>query len=364
MCEKVDDIKELFGPEIQIGKFFNRFAQDKCRYASWEHCYVFFKKFFYPEDKEKDVDIDKAALNLAFYLASWGMYRGSSFLLQHDYKIHEGLIEEISKDNYSKYKSLLDENVDNYGKKWDIIDKLIKNYGNKIDDNCKDADCANCKKNENCGEIVKIYCKYAKNYAKKLPSDTLVTKILMGIFGCIPAYDRYFKKGVEIYKRFCIKDKNNKIDKLNGDGYQLLWNFYNKEIKNKDIKISLKCSEYEKYDKEKYYYPPMKLVDSYFWQIGYDADMGKVKCDNKDIYLCTLQKDSDGHIEYFLYVYTKTNNIYKLQLDFEYKLPQRKIEIEEGITLKPEELNELNAKIETAKEKLEKNIYDSNNEKS
>ena len=28
------------------------------------------------------------ALNLAFYLASWGMYRGSSFLLDKSYKIH------------------------------------------------------------------------------------------------------------------------------------------------------------------------------------------------------------------------------------------------------------------------------------
>ena len=102
----------------------------------------------------------------------------------------------------------------------------------------------------------------------------------------------------------------------------------------------------------------MKRVDMYFWQIGYDADMGNVKCDNNEIYLCTLQKGSDGNIENVLYVYTKTNNIYRIKLNSDYKLPQ-KIKIEKGITLEPENLNN---NIQAAKAKLEKNIYNSNNE--
>ena len=367
MCKKLDknSIKDLFDPAIQINKFFKRLTtQINGRYASWEHCYVFFKDFFKSENK----DLDAAALNLAFYLASWGMYRGSSFLLQHDYKIHKDLIENIidkEKISDDKIKYLLNDK--DYNKEnWNTIYNLIKNYGAKIElcndkenndcDNC-DNECK-CDNNENCGMIVKAYSKYAKKYADKLPSDTLVTKILMGIFGCIPAYDRYFKKGVAIYNKFCVKDKD-KIGGLNPKGYESLWNFYENKIKIKNnIKTSLKCSEYK--NNKKYKYPPMKLVDSYFWQIGYDADMGKVKCDNNKIYLCTLQKGSNGNIENVLYVYTKTNNIYIIKLNSDYKLPQ-KIEIEEGITLKPEELN---AKIETAKEKLEKNIYDSNKEQS
>ncbi|VEJ05791.1 Uncharacterised protein [Campylobacter lari] len=32
---------------------------------------------------------------LSFYLASWGMYRGSSFLLRYDYKIYKTILEEL-----------------------------------------------------------------------------------------------------------------------------------------------------------------------------------------------------------------------------------------------------------------------------
>jgi hypothetical protein len=50
------------------------------RLRSWDHCYKFFQGGF--EDNEL------ASLHLAFYLASWGMYRGSSFLLDKDYLVH------------------------------------------------------------------------------------------------------------------------------------------------------------------------------------------------------------------------------------------------------------------------------------
>ncbi|MFH1661746.1 MAG: hypothetical protein ABIA02_01460, partial [Candidatus Falkowbacteria bacterium] len=70
------DIKET------IRDFFKEIeGDDNHRYKSWEHCYNYFSL----EDKEINKDI--ACLHLAFYLASWGMYRGSTFLLQKDYLI-------------------------------------------------------------------------------------------------------------------------------------------------------------------------------------------------------------------------------------------------------------------------------------
>lgn len=54
------------------------------RYRSWEHCY---SNFYHARGKD-NADLDYLSLQLAFYLASWGMYRGSSFLLQKDYKVH------------------------------------------------------------------------------------------------------------------------------------------------------------------------------------------------------------------------------------------------------------------------------------
>ena len=66
------------------------------RFRSWEHCY----SNFYRARQEEKPDIDYLSLQLAFYLASWGMYRGSSFLLQKDYRIHTPVVEEILEDKY------------------------------------------------------------------------------------------------------------------------------------------------------------------------------------------------------------------------------------------------------------------------
>ena len=47
------------------------------------------------------MDYDYLSLQLAFYLASWGMYRGSSFLLQKDYKVHEAVVKELLDSKYN-----------------------------------------------------------------------------------------------------------------------------------------------------------------------------------------------------------------------------------------------------------------------
>lgn len=46
-------------------------------YHSWEHCYTFFASH--------PTNFDLASLHLAFYLASWGMYRGSTAIRNYDY---------------------------------------------------------------------------------------------------------------------------------------------------------------------------------------------------------------------------------------------------------------------------------------
>ena len=66
------------------------------RFSSWEHCY----KCFSAARKSNEPDEDYLCLHLAFYLASWGMYRGSSFLLKKDYKVHLPVVQEILKEKY------------------------------------------------------------------------------------------------------------------------------------------------------------------------------------------------------------------------------------------------------------------------
>lgn len=49
--------------------------------------------------KQPNPDYDYLSLQLAYYLASWGMLRGSSFLLWKDYKIHIPMVKEMLKPN-------------------------------------------------------------------------------------------------------------------------------------------------------------------------------------------------------------------------------------------------------------------------
>lgn len=73
-------------------EFYNDLKVDENgRYRSWEHCYSHFIK----ARGSQEIDYDYLSLQLAFYLASWGMYRGSSFLLQKDYKVHIPVVKEL-----------------------------------------------------------------------------------------------------------------------------------------------------------------------------------------------------------------------------------------------------------------------------
>ncbi|MBI4842818.1 MAG: hypothetical protein HY809_00625 [Nitrospirae bacterium] len=86
----------------------------------------------------------------------------------------------------------------------------------------------------------------------------MVTKILLGTLGCIPAYDRYFIDG--------LREKGISHSKLSKNNFLAVVGFYNN---NKDsFDYVQKAIE----DRNKIYYPTMKLVDMYFWQIGFEAD--------------------------------------------------------------------------------------------
>ena len=131
------------------------------RYASWDHCFNYFRREF---DEGRVVQIagdnlQLSCLHLGFYLASWGMYRGRAALLQHSAQVLTPVVEVLS-TSPSEIWSLDAERYDN-----NSLDLLL--------------DCAH-------------------RVRQKLPgaaSDTLVTKVMLGVFGNVPAFDRYYRKG-------------------------------------------------------------------------------------------------------------------------------------------------------------------------
>ncbi len=105
------------------------------RYRSWEHCYKYFSSTnFSSPNKEFKKKI--ACLHLGFYLASWGMYRGSSFLLQKDYLVHMPAVELIikRKNDFQNidFSKLKDKKLKN--KKIEEIITFVKKIKNKYKD--------------------------------------------------------------------------------------------------------------------------------------------------------------------------------------------------------------------------------------
>jgi hypothetical protein len=134
------------------------------RYLSWEHCHNAFVQHRHERD---EATVDHLCLHLAWYLASWGMLR-NSFLMQKDYKVHKAVVKLIYQPEWETL--------------WDITaDKLAQEtYANHIMKLCK--------------AITNAYISTGAG----IPTETLLTKILLGTIGCVPAYDRYFKKALSL----------------------------------------------------------------------------------------------------------------------------------------------------------------------
>jgi len=161
------DIKKSFNQFLE-GNGKNKGRKPNERYASFDFCYNYFYSF-YKQNKLSELanekNLQNSCLQIGFYLASWGMMRGSSFLLEKSVRNFSDLIIAISKMN---------------PKFWEID---VPNY-----DDEKISLLLKCKQ-----EIIDALEK------ENNPSDTLVTKIMLGIFANIPAFDQYFRKSLKVH---------------------------------------------------------------------------------------------------------------------------------------------------------------------
>jgi hypothetical protein len=195
------------------------------RYKSWEHCFSYFS--------QKKLDEVIACLHLSFYLASWGMYRGSSFLLWKDYLVHRDVVKRILTLQHLRnidFSKQCDSKIDEIFE----LSSWIRNW-------------------------YQDHIKHVNGTAKKIHvTDTLVTKILLGTLGCIPAYDRYFIEG--------LRAKGLSHSRLSKDNFLSVVKFYKLNKDDFDsVQQSIKRTS-------GIYYPTMKLVDMYFWKIGFDKN--------------------------------------------------------------------------------------------
>ena len=211
-------------------------ATENGRSRSWEHCY----RVFRDARIDPSPDYDNLSLHLAFYLASWGMYRGSSFLLQKDYKVLSPIVSEVLKPEY------------------DCL------FG---------VACVDLREPEIQERLTNVYAYIAKHFrlirkevagreVASSVSPVLVTKILMGTLGCVPAYDRFFQDGVATYKvttqEYSQKSVLRRVD------------FYEEHSDClEEVRRGMQTDDLT--------YPQMKLLDMGFWQVGFERDAGDAK---------------------------------------------------------------------------------------
>jgi len=136
--------------------------QPTSRYASFDYCFNYFQAHR-EEDRLAALagpeQLELSCLQLGFYLASWGMLRGSSELLQRSVKSLVPVIEAIA----AAPDELWTIDADHYSP----------------------GAC----------DAITRFARVLRGVLHPGASDILVTKIILGTTGCIPAFDTNFKRG-------------------------------------------------------------------------------------------------------------------------------------------------------------------------
>ena len=217
--------------------FYDDARRDKNgRSRSWEHCY----RVFRDARTDPSPDYDYLSLHLAFYLASWGMYRGSSFLLQKDYKVLVPVVEKILKPEYDCLFGLACTDWRN-----DDVQTQLTNVYNDI-----------------ANDFGPVRNQVAGREVPSPVSPVLITKILMGTLGCVPAYDRFFGIGA----KYLGLEKDTYQEK----SLRELVDFY--EAHNDRLEEARRGMRTEDLT-----YPQMKLLDMGFWQVGFEKEARDAK---------------------------------------------------------------------------------------
>ena len=204
-------------------------ASENGRSRSWEHCY----RVFRDARTDPSPDYDYLSLHLAFYLASWGMYRGSSFLLQKDYKVLVPIVEEVLKSEYDCLFGVACTDL-----REPEVQVMLKNVYDYI-----------------AAHFRPIRDEVAGRKVASSVSPVLITKILMGTLGCVPAYDRFFQDGVATYKVTTQEYSLESVRKL-----AKFYEAHNDRLE--EARRGMWVGDLT--------YPQMKLLDMGFWQIGFE----------------------------------------------------------------------------------------------
>jgi hypothetical protein len=165
------------------------------------------------------------------------MYRGSSFLLQKAYTVHDDAIRVLASDEFEKL--------------WGIDFGAFETDKELIPLVCGLQEA-----------LYKVYRREVDQKNSAQPTDTLLTKIILGTLGILPAYDRYFLDGLkqEDGTRGCMRPNEKSIN----------WLLAFVESNRAELQDAQEAIG-------RTHYPLMKLIDMHFWETGYAIDLNRSK---------------------------------------------------------------------------------------
>jgi hypothetical protein len=134
------------------------------RFTSFDYCFNHFQSHRLRglADLASPAGMELSCLHLGFFLASWGMLRGSTTLSTQSIKCYAPVIEVIAS---------VDQRI------WELDAHAYTDAS------------------------IELLLEVAEQLRAALPpgaSATLITKIMLGVFGCVPAFDTYFMSGLRV----------------------------------------------------------------------------------------------------------------------------------------------------------------------
>ena len=237
-------MKNLSDIKKYIEKFKSNVSanRESSRDTSFDYCYNYFYSYKNKPEKLKESMIE-SCLYLWSYLGSWGMLRASSNLLKKcNFMCLKNVIEAISES-----KGCWDIDIDDYND-YNKRKQLIE-CRDRIEEGLTNVGIS--------------------------PTETLITKIMLGVFGNIVALDTF------VYT--WIKEENGKgITKVNDKLLNFLIDFYHhysEEFKEFERRI---CTLDIEEGETGISYTKAKLIDMYGFEKGKELDE-KRKKKNKHI---------------------------------------------------------------------------------
>lgn len=159
---------------IDVAANVSQYLRDRSRIeraSSFDYCFNYFQRFRTNGELQAIADpehLETSCLHLGYYLASWGMLRGSTMLHTKSYRFFEPMVRSLSKLPSTAWAIDADCYSD------DSVDELLE-----VRDRV----------------VAALTLPASSSACEVTPTETLVTKVMLGVLGSVPAFDTFFKRG-------------------------------------------------------------------------------------------------------------------------------------------------------------------------